>query len=72
MVKIKTKGWNKMSNIQMFNDYTNQIYTYGLKRGFVIGIIGMTIGTIGCNELWKNRGKIKTYIDTKISKFKKG
>lgn len=70
MVKIKTKGWNKMNSFQVVQDYSNQIYTYGLQRGLICGIIGMTIGTLGCNELWKNRGKIKAYIDTKISKLK--
>ena len=70
MVKIKTNGWKKMSGIQILNDYSNQIYNYGLQRGITIGVIGMAIGTIGCNELWKNRGKIKAYIDSKISKLK--
>lgn len=68
MFKLKTDKWENMSNVEMAVDFCEQVYKNGLKRGFVICAVGMSIGIIAADIILYNEDKFKQIIhDTKVN-----
>ena len=69
-LKLDTRNWDNMTDMEVLYDYTKCVADYAYKKGVRDVVIGMTIGAVGTVVAWATVEINKYKIERKIRDIK--